>query len=563
MKSIFFTIILYCCSIAWAQQPLKIGVLSDPHLHDIYPIDTTETLLPLYNSKANKYELVRSLESQMSSTRLFNENYFAFRQALSDLAAQNVKLVIISGDYTDDGQFLNVTATDRLLSEYSDRYDMRFFITNGNHEAVNPIDQEGGKADFITQQGQIIGVYSSAELLKNKKDIVYEPMRELGYESMYPLLKNYSLEPHPSDLFYTTPFHVFDYETYQYSTDTFILTHRKYEVKGTEYTDLTYLVEPFKDLWILSIDGNMYNKLAESKFKNISDGYHFIKARQYLLDWIKMIVSEAKKRNKKLLAFGHYPILEFNNAQTLALENLLGENQFQLNRVPTEETQISFLNTGLPIHFAGHMHINQHGFLKKGENILWNIQVPSLAAYPPAYKIVAIEKREYHIKTIELREVKGYNTLFDLYKKVANESDFSDFFKADNYYELTKSHLKYLSEHRFLNTDFADKKWDIYKNAINLREIMDSDLKSKLSSNSLKVINNLDFKTIVFDLYLIRNGNDIGIKEIDQNRLKLYQEWSQAISASESQSNLDKLVLLIYQMYLNSIPTQYLKIEGN
>ncbi|MBB1139054.1 metallophosphoesterase [Myroides sp. WP-1] len=537
-KKIYGLFLLWTTCIT--AQEVKIGVVSDPHLHQIYLKEAT-TLAPFYNKETKTFEFVRSLSGQMASTRLFNENYFAFRQALTDLAAQDVRLVLISGDYTDDGQALNLKATQELLTEFEQRYGMRFLLTNGNHEAVNQLDRESGKSDFLTQKGAVIGVYSAEHLVKKKEDLLYPEMRELGYESMYPFIQNFGLQPRETDLFYTTPFQPFAYESYKKGQE-FRLTDRKYESQGVAYFDFTYLVEPLDGVWILAIDGNMYQQVNETTYKNKSDGYHQIEERMYLLHWIKTVVNEAKLRGKKLLAFGHYPLLDFNANQTTALLDVLGKNQFQLHRVPTSETQLRWLETGLSLHFAGHMHIHQETVKKHGDLELKNIQVPSLAAFPPAYKIVEIEEEDIDIQTVELKEVQHFDALFSLYQKENTQGKYDEFLQAKNYYALTKSHLKYLSEHRFYHSDFGDVKWTVYKEATSLDAFMPPEMLASLTKASLREAQRLDFKTLLFDLYLLRNGSDIGRKEIDPARIELYVIWNQWITKQEERSDLDKLI---------------------
>ncbi|MGS4347147.1 metallophosphoesterase [Myroides odoratus] len=547
MQKIIFLVLGLLSVYSWGQEGVKIGVLSDPHLHNIYVKEQAQGLEPFYNAQTSTYEFVRSLAGQMASTRLFNENYFAFRQALTDLAKQGVQVVLISGDYTDDGQELNIKATQTLLTEFEQQYGMRFFLANGNHEAVNQLDRESGKTDFLTQKGQVIGVYSTENLKKNTTDRVYPPLRELGYESMYPFIQSFGLQPRKTDLFYSTPFHPFRYETYS-SEDDFSLSKRKYVSQGVSYFDYTYLVEPIEGVWILSIDGNMYKQVNATTFKNISDGYHAMEERMYLLDWIASIVKEAKKRGKKLLAFGHYPLLEFNQGQSAALVELLGNNRLQLHRVPSEKIQQYWLETGLSLHFAGHMHIHQQSVKKQGELELKNIQVPSLAAFPPAYKIVEIKADAIDIQTIELREVEHYNALFSLYQKENTTGAYNAFLNAENYYELTKSHLKYLSEHRFYHSDFGDEKWNAYKEAETLEPFLNPKMKAVLSPASLIEAQQLTFKKVVFDLYLLRNASDIGLREILPARMELYRTWSTWIEKQGNPSDLEKLIVVLVRL---------------
>lgn len=560
LRGIYFLVCMFSAIFSYSQQGVKIAVLSDPHLHNIYLNGAHKELEAFYNPNSSQTELIRSLKAQMQSTRLFNENYFSFKQALEDLAKQDIKFVIISGDYTDDGQYLNLLATKELLSDFEKKHNMRFFLTNGNHEAVNMVDRDSGKKDFLNQNSDVVGVFSSEELLTGPFDVVYKGIMEMGYESMYPIVKDFGLEPKESDLFYSTPFESLDYSSYDYKTSSLSIEQRKYTIDNVSYFDFSYLVEPVKGLWILSIDGNMYEKVAQNKYKNISDSYSYINQREYLLNWITQVVAQSKKLGKRLIAFGHYPILDFNNNQTKALQDLLGQDKFQTHRVSSEQTQNTFLKTGLPIHFAGHMHVNQQGFINNQNDTLWNIQVPSLAAFPPAYKIVEVKESTLAISTKELVEVQGFDSLFKNYYKEQGSENYQDFLDSENYYQLTKNHLKHLSHGRFYTTDFGDLKWDIYKNAPSLSSFISPLVKEKLNSSSIEILQELDFKQVVFDLYLIRNANDIGIRELGQQKVNLYKQWSGALQSQRDLTPLDQLVCIISNLIQNSISTEFIEI---
>lgn len=66
------------------------------------------------------------MAAQLHSTRLFNENYFALRATLDDIAKRDIKLVALPGDYTDDGQPLHVKGLATILKEYTERYGISF-----------------------------------------------------------------------------------------------------------------------------------------------------------------------------------------------------------------------------------------------------------------------------------------------------------------------------------------------------------------------------------------------------------------------------------------------------
>lgn len=67
----------------------QIAFISDAHIQDV----------------DGHAERVRSMEAQVQSTRLFNENYYALLAALDDVASRDIRWVVLPGDLTDDGQF--------------------------------------------------------------------------------------------------------------------------------------------------------------------------------------------------------------------------------------------------------------------------------------------------------------------------------------------------------------------------------------------------------------------------------------------------------------------------
>ena len=77
--------------------------------------------------------------AQVQSTRLFNENYYAFLAALDDVARRDIRWVVLPGDLTDDGQFFNQQKIKELLNSYAAAKGMRFFVTTGNHDPALPL----------------------------------------------------------------------------------------------------------------------------------------------------------------------------------------------------------------------------------------------------------------------------------------------------------------------------------------------------------------------------------------------------------------------------------------
>src|SRR3954467_14554689 len=128
---------------------VQVAFLSDVHLQDLFGKFSDNDYRGILNPKTGKYTLIRTMASQLHSTRIFNENYFAFTAALEDIAKRKIKYVALPGDYTDDGQPIHVRGLEEILDQYRKKYGIEFFITTGNHDPVGPFAQESGKEDFL------------------------------------------------------------------------------------------------------------------------------------------------------------------------------------------------------------------------------------------------------------------------------------------------------------------------------------------------------------------------------------------------------------------------------
>ncbi|HEX7868716.1 MAG TPA: metallophosphoesterase, partial [Chryseobacterium sp.] len=128
---------------------MKIAFLADVHFQDLHGEFSDSDFRGIENPKTGKKTILRTMDSQLHSTRIFNENYLAFLAALDDIAKRNIKIVALPGDYTDDGQAYNLRGLKKILDEYQKKYQMRFFITTGNHDPVGPFLKQSGKSDFM------------------------------------------------------------------------------------------------------------------------------------------------------------------------------------------------------------------------------------------------------------------------------------------------------------------------------------------------------------------------------------------------------------------------------
>lgn len=513
MKKIVFAFALLINLTASVAQ-IRVAFISDPHIQDV-----------------TNRDLVRSLEVQVQSTRLFNENYFALKAALDDIASKDIQWVIISGDLTDDGQYINQEAVKQILSEYTKKHGMSFFVTVGNHDPQRPFGRETAGKDFLMPDGSTQSLSSiPTQGAKHIPDL-----HSAGYQEEMECYKDFGYYPQKNYLFWTTPYATYSYQDYSYER---AMQESNFEKRfytlchSLKAPDATYLVEPTEGLWVLSIDGSVYlpdGKQGEIQlYQGSGNGYNnVIKHKAFLLSWIKRIASDAKRLNKTLVAFCHYPLAEFNAGASPIIEQFWGKKKLDLERVPTADITEQFMEAGIYLHFAGHMHVNNtHTHQGKDGNKLVNIQVPSLATGIPAYKILTIHNsKSFHIQTVPLGDVKDFDSLFPLYrqeltynKKHKKETIWSpECLKAKTYAEFCDWQMKDLTRVRFVTKDVPE----ILRN-----ELVPANAQVLYKRCGLKTKPSLNWTGLdmLTDFFRLRYSGQLALKIIPAERLSDYQE---------------------------------------
>jgi len=601
----------------------QIAFLSDVHLQDLFGGFSDSDYKGVLNPKTNQYALVRTMSSQLHSTRIFNENYFAFLAALEDIAKRKIKYVALPGDYTDDGQPIHIRGLARILEQYSNKYGIEFFITTGNHDPVGPFAQESGKEDFLGKEGKSQPIYSkdgmyAPNLTIEQPVVVTADIAKMGYLGITDNLKDFGFHPNKKNKFWATPFSNYSSENYSFdkALESAKLTNRVYEVApGYEVPDVSYVVEPIDGLWLMAIDGNVYipkktdsNPKDSKSYSEASTGYNNVLSnKKHLIKWVEDISAQAKKQGKTLVAFSHFPMIDFNDDASAEIKELLGPNKWQLNRVPVEEVAQVFADAGLKIHFGGHMHINDTGVRTSPKgNTLVNIQTPSLAAYIPAYKLLTLKKDNViDIQTITIDNVPRYDELFDLYKieyqflESQNAKDIwnIDILKTKNYHDFTDFHLKELVRLRFLKDDWpsdfanfllnvsakdllvlanikSDKDFDfILKNKEQFqKEWKEAETKSEqiLAKNKLKESDfNWKGNDLLIDFYRFRSADELALADVGVERAKQYKvlsdlflEGSKAdLSNNTLMQKQMKLFLIIFNKFMHEVPADHFSVD--
>ncbi|MFS1704666.1 metallophosphoesterase family protein [Alteromonas sp. AMM-1] len=443
------------------ETSIRIAFLADIHLHDPYEAakGLPDNGLPK-DPLTGEPLLLRSMHGQLHSTRLFNENYWVLRAALDTIVQQGINLVALPGDFSDDGQPANITALTQVLDEYSERYNLRFYAINGNHDPTRPYSRPGGKTDFLSSDGSEIAVASQDhQACKNQQaSLCTNALQEWGYAEIIATMSDHGFMPHQADLLFETPFGTKEMNRRHWDW----CNHKN---QCIAMPDSSYLVEPVEGVWLLAIDANVYEPVGDysnRQFKGSGNaGYNaLLHYKPKLIEWISDVAGRAKAKNKKLIAFSHFPMADFYDSQATTMAQLFGNQAMQLKRLPHQSTTEALAATGLTLHFAGHMHLydlftsEQHGLL--------NVQVPSLAAYQPGYTVLTVKQGNHaNIETVVVKEVPNFNRWFTLYQTewqyrlnqgITNWP--ASTLLTTNYSDFTNAHLKQVIRQRYLQHEW-------------------------------------------------------------------------------------------------------------
>nr|WP_321375914.1 metallophosphoesterase [uncultured Bacteroides sp.] len=495
-------------------ETIKIAVLSDVHMQDT--------------------SYVRSMDAQLHSTRLFNENYFAFISALDDIAKRNIHYVLLPGDQTDDGQLINVRKVREILDSYSVRYNMHFFMMTGNHDPARPFSNN--------DQGE---------------------MKKLGYNEIHNEWASFGFYPQKEYQFWATPFSTYTYENYTYDEAAKQADWSKrtyaFENKKPAIQDGSYLVEPVKGLWLLAIDASVYYPQTTEgdsilTFEGARSVYNEgFKAKPYLFPWITKVAAQAKKYGKKLVTFSHFPMADYNDGVAQYIPDIAAPGKFDMYRFPNSAMAQLLADAGITLHLGGHMHMNdeQVSVSKKGNRLL-NIQVPSTAGYVPGYKILKLNNGTVEAETISLDTVKGFNSFFSRYRaehdslQRAGKQPLWDesILNSKNYRQFCEAHLRELTRLRYLPNDFKPMAKERFASMKASELFAYANIKSTPKSADWT-----GFDMLV-DFYKLRFGGKLALKDIDSGRLKQYKEISCKVVQKKSSTDFDKFMVSFCRIFL-------------
>lgn len=524
----------------------RFAIIADPHFHDVAG--------NYRNGRVEASDLpagleLRTLADTVQSTRLFNESGPALRAVLDDIAARGIRDVVITGDYSDDGQDESVAGVTALLRDYSEQRGMRFYSTVGNHDVYGYTGRSLDR-DFLLKDGASFCVSGTTE--DPARRIFHNPaMRCRAYQESLP--RDLGFFRRGGELHWETPFGASD-----------DLADRQYEVRSPggqtqRFIDASYLVEPVPGVWLLSIDANVFAPRdgesfspPEEAFEDSTNAGHnaLVKHRPYVVDWIADVVRRAARAGKRLIAFSHYPMVDPFDGTHEDEKALTGDTIF-LRRTPTAATSALLEATGLGIHFSGHLHIDHlavHGGLV-------NVAVPSTAGYPAGYRLLTLTPDGAELESIRVGGISLNRDVISAYAREVERSGLQvdGLLASEDYDGFMLRHLKGVARHRFVAKEWPQ---DLQRRvgALTLAdlagEVWAGSLGQRFTAAEMDAMAALPAMDFACDLYVARHDASWRHEMTDAGRRALYEKLCAQDIAGNDASEAARLLRIFKKHFL-------------
>lgn len=425
----------------------SLAVIADAHLHDIegdYGVAGIQT--------GSRCLSLRTWDDSRLSTRVFNESAQAFAAALEQVAARGIRHVVLLGDYTDDGQRCITAGVAALLATHAARFGTRFYALPGNHDIFGPTGRHQAKHILQADGSSRLVSSDPAEAAPNH---VFNPaMYCEGYPAGLKPMAAFGYFRRPDDLHWESPFGPDD-----------SAASRTYSVASPDgqnrYTlmDASYLVEPEPGLWLLMLDANVFEPRngtfthgeAHAFVDSTGAGWNaLLRLKPFLLSWMADVAQRAKTQGKTLLAFSHYPAIDPFDMPP-GLDEALFPNSTMAKRKPQDAVADALIAAGITVHFSGHLHVEGVTRRQTAKGAVVNVAVPSLVAFPPAFKQVTISGQQVAVQTVNLSDLPMDAQIMALYQQemTRNGQPPDAALLASTYGNFLRRHTTSLVQHRY------------------------------------------------------------------------------------------------------------------
>lgn len=571
----------------------RIAVVADAHFHDLYG-DYGFPGIP----ESGKRVAARMLADTARSTRVFNESHGALRFTLDDIAARGIRHVVLLGDYSDDGQIATVAGVKRILDDYSSRFGMRFYATVGNHDIFGEHGRHRSKR-FLTATGGYSVATSDPDVSDAHAQMVSLTQRMYceGYPEGLRGLPDIGFFRRAGDLHWETPFGEDD-----------DLEARRYELRSPDGTvvrrliDASYLNEPFPGVWLLMIDANVFEPVSGVAIGMSGDladstgaGWNaMLRHKQFMFDWMRDVADRANRLGKCLLAFSHYPAIDpLDNTLEDELA-LLGRTSFS-ERIPVPDVAAALIDAGITIHFSGHLHVNDTARTRQEGAHLINISVPSLVAFPCAYKIITPEAGYLHVETVDIGDMPLDPAILQLYRAEVARSGLKTgkMLEAGDYGAFLYEHLGHLVGRRFLKREWPRDLVSLLQTlslsdvallaveqqAIPVREAVSGLERLRITPQAhaclqeafkdrgvmLDAMASVSMLSFLGDWYRLRMASELALDWIDDERLAVYSALTELYrkSAWEGEAVQARFAVLfrMYGKFVSGLPSRNFSVD--
>lgn len=576
-----------------AEHP-RIAIVADAHFHDLYADYGFAGIM-----QDDRRLTFRLLADTARSTRVFNESYFALHYTLDDIAARGIRHVVLLGDYSDDGQVETVKGVKRVLDNYTERFGMRFYATTGNHDIFGADGRHRAKR-FLNEDGGY-SILSSDPHLRDRGAhavIASDRMYCQGYPDGLDAMADFGFYPRPGDLHWETPFGIDGDPAAR-----FYAVHSPDGNTTRRLMDASYLVEPFPGVWLLMIDANVFvpvDGVAPGEAGDLADstsaGWNaMLVHKRFVLDWMADVSRRARDEGKCLLAFSHYPVLDPLDATVDDEVALLGRTGMA-ERIPVEAVAKAMIDAGIDIHFSGHLHVNDTAQYRSGERFLTNIAMPSLVAFPGAYKIITIGECNFGIETVGLEAMPLDDDLRQAYGReiLPSRLEAGGLLDVDGYGDFLFEHIGHLVGRRYLKREWPKDIAALIR-SLDLADLAalalinvpvaaedammaitaardDTELQQRLATRLMECGTEIDalrgMPALAFlaDWYRVRMGNELALDWIGADKISAYLAVGQLFSDRDNKEPgaVQTQFALIFRMlakYLSGLPSRNFSID--
>jgi 3',5'-cyclic AMP phosphodiesterase CpdA len=560
-----------------------IAVIADAHFHDLYGDYDFDGI-----DVGGRKMTARRLTDTVRSTRVFNESYHALRGALDEVVTRGIKYVVLLGDYSDDGQIATLEALRLLLGNYHREHGLIFIATPGNHDIVGPHGKHHAKR-LLNADGTYTIVASVGEFVDDDAAgmVVTSKMYCSGYPAGLLALPDIGFFRRSSDLHWETPFGIHDdpaKRLYSVCSDDGL---NQYQLM-----DASYLIEPVAGLWLLMIDANVFEPRngvfakgdAGAFVDSTNAGWNaLLKHKRFVLQWAKDVASRARRGGKRLLTFSHYPLLDMLNGTAEDERSLMGET-ISTQRTPTDEVASAAIEAGIGIHFSGHLHVNDTALVRHGKDYLVNIGVPSLAAFPPAFKVITMEDMALKVETASIEHLPIDPAINRQYRIEINVTgkETGHMLDAANYGDFLSEHVDQLVVHRYLRREWPNDMartmsqlnlGDLYvlsrcKQPFSIEDtvaLIHAERAGKTSNdyneNAIEQLDSIPVLSLLGDWYRLRMGSEMALNRISPARLAAYRllielyAGSSALEVGGAQGKFARIFRMMGR-YLSDMPSR-------